>query len=46
MEDIKIDDKPTQINYNGPVILGIDPAFKKCGFAVIRLDNGEFIDSF
>lgn len=28
------------------VILGIDPAWKKCGFGVISLDTGKYIDSF
>ena len=27
------------------VILGVDPAFVKCGFGVLSLD-GKFIDSF
>jgi hypothetical protein len=39
-------EEPKKEDYKGAVILGIDPAFKKCGFAVIRLDNGAFVDSF
>ena len=28
------------------VILGIDPAWKKCGFGIIALDTGKYIESF
>lgn len=32
--------------YKGPVILAIDPAFKKCGFAIISKDTGKYIESY
>jgi Holliday junction resolvasome RuvABC endonuclease subunit len=30
----------------GAVIVAVDPAFKKCGFAIISKDKGEYIESF
>ncbi len=34
------------VDYPGPVILAVDPGFKKCGFAIISKDKGEYIESF
>ena len=39
-------EEPKKEDYKGPVILAVDPAFKKCGFGIIRLDNGAYVDSF
>lgn len=32
--------------YKGDVMLGIDPAFKKCGFGIISMEDGRYIHSF
>lgn len=39
-------EEPKKEDYKGSVILAVDPAFKKCGFGIIRLDNGAYVDSF
>ena len=48
LEETKTEDiKTPQVNAEKQkVILGIDPAWKKCGFGVISLDTGKYIDSF
>ena len=43
----KVEEPPKEPEiYAGPVILAVDPAFKKCGFGIISLDKGEYIESF
>ena len=42
----EIQETAPKLDYAGPVILGIDPAFKKCGFGLIGLEKGEYVHSF
>lgn len=45
-EEEKKEEQPKKEDFKGAVILGIDPAFKKCGFGLISVEKGEYIHSF